>query len=120
MKTSDHEITIYYDPETEIGRETLALAQDSHAKVHDIDINKIPFTATRWLEIFDRLQIPVKEIIAREAYEYHEKYKDGDFSDEDYLKIIRKDPKVLKGPIAIRGKKAILVEEPTDILKVSW
>jgi arsenate reductase len=39
-------------------------------------------------------------------------------SPDDWIKMIQKNPEILKQPIAIRGDKTVLVVTPTDVLQL--
>jgi arsenate reductase len=49
---------------------------------------------------------------------YASKFDHHDLSTEDWIKLIQHAPDIMKQPIAIRGHLTILVESPSDILKI--
>ncbi|MCB0671019.1 MAG: hypothetical protein KDC59_03750 [Saprospiraceae bacterium] len=44
--------------------------------------------------------------------------KGREFDDESWIKVIKYNPDILKAPIAVRGSKAIVCQNPTDILRL--
>jgi arsenate reductase len=51
---------------------------------------------------------------------FEKKFKGHDFelSSNDWIKMIQHNPEIMKQPIAIRGDITILVETPSDIIKI--
>ncbi|MFT4851390.1 MAG: arsenate reductase, partial [Sediminicola sp.] len=49
---------------------------------------------------------------------YKSHFKHHDFSSDDWIKMIRHNPEIMKQPIALRGDITILVKTPTDIIKI--
>ena len=70
------------------------------------------------MEIADRLHITVKDLINQEHPSYKARFEQHDFSTEDWIKMIQHSPEIMKQPIALRGDITILVETPTDIIKI--
>ena len=64
------------------------------------------------------MKIPVSDIVNRQHAAFLGKFASGDFSERDLITILRKNPEIIKQPIALRGAKTILVETPSDIIKI--
>jgi len=60
----------------------------------------------------------VRDLVNQNHPSYKKHFEPHDFSSEDWIKMIKKNPEVMKQPIALRGTLTILVETPTDIIKI--
>lgn len=118
IATSKRQITLYYNPESVIAEKTLAFARAEGVAILDIDIMKTPLTGTQLAELSSRLNMEIKDLVDQEHDSYKSKFEVHDFSTEDWIKMIRSNPEIMKQPIALRGDNTVLVLTPTDILKV--
>ena len=128
IATSDRMITLFYNSNSRRAKQTLAYARAEGLPVEEIDLLKTPLTGTQIVELADRLQLHAPGRPGRpaggatEVNQEHPSYKrhfePHEFSTEDWIKLIRKNPGVMKQPIALRGSLTILVETPSDIIKI--
>ena len=118
IATSDRQITLYYNASSIRARKTLALAKAEGLPIQQINILKTKFTGTQIAELADRLTMEIKDLINQEHPSYKPRFEQHDFSDDDWIKMIQNHPEIMKQPIAIRGDLTILVETPTDIIKI--
>ena len=118
IATSDRMITLFYNSNSSRARKTLAYARAEGLPVDEIDILKTPLTGTQIAELAGRLDMKVGDLVNQDHPSYSRQFDPHDFSTEDWIKLIKKNPEVMKQPIALRGKLTILVESPTDIIKI--
>lgn len=118
IATSERQITIYYNSESIIAEKTLAFAKAEGMAILGIDILKTPLTGTQLAEISSRLNMEIKDLVDQENDSYKLKFKLHDFSSDDWIKMIRSNPEIMRQPIALRGDNTVFVFTPTDILKV--
>jgi arsenate reductase len=57
-------------------------------------------------------------LVNQEHPSYSKRFEHHDFSTDDWIKMIRKNPQIMKQPIALKGDIAILIETPTDIINL--
>lgn len=118
MKTNQRELLIYYNPESSAHRRTVAYAQSLSRYVRAYSFEQAPSTETSWQQILQALGMPPKELLNK-AHPYYQQHIRGcEFAEACWLKVIQNNPDLLKAPIAIRGKRAILCLNATDILKL--
>ena len=79
---------------------------------------KTPLTGTQITELADRLNIEIKDLVNQDHPAYVSHFEHHDFSERDWIKMIQHNPEIMKQPIALRGDVTILVETPTDIIKI--
>ena len=58
------------------------------------------------------------DFVRTQENEYKEKYKGKTFSDDEWVQILVKNPRLLQRPIVVNGGKAILANPPENIGKI--
>ncbi|WP_452229163.1 MULTISPECIES: arsenate reductase family protein [unclassified Lacinutrix] len=118
IATSNRQITVYYSSKSERAKQTLAYAKSEGFKVQEIDILKTKITGTQLVELAEKLHLEVADLVNQDSPAYASSFEHHNLSTDDWIKMIQHNPQILKQPIALRGNKTILVETPTDILKI--
>ncbi|SFW23961.1 arsenate reductase family protein [Cellulophaga fucicola] len=118
IATSNRQITLYYSSESVRAKQTLAYAKTEGYSIHEIDILKEKLTGIQIIELADRLHIAVSDLVNQEHPAYTSKFEPHSLSTNDWIKMIQHNPNIMKQPIALRGDITILIETPTDILKI--
>jgi arsenate reductase len=118
IATSERQITLFYSSKSKRAKQTLAYARAEGLPIHQIDITKAPPTGTQLAELSDRLGILVKDLVNQDHPAYRKKFGHLELSSDDWIKMIRHNPEIMKQPIALRGDITILIETPTDILRL--
>lgn len=118
IATSKRQITLYYSSDSVRAKQTLAYAKAEGFKIEEIDILKTKLTGTQLVELATRLGLDLSELVNQEHPAYTAKFKAENLSTDDWIKMIQHNPEIMKQPIALRGDKTILVETPTDIIKI--
>ena len=119
MKIHNREIMIYYNPESSGDKKTVAYAKSMVSHVKSYAFAKSPSTHTSWQMIIQYLGMHPKQLLNKAHPYYQEHIRGRDFDKECWLKIIWNNPELIKAPIAVRGNKAILCINPTDIYKLT-
>ena len=118
IATSNRLITMFYSSDSIRAKKALAIAKDEGLRIQKIDILKSKLTGTQIAELAEKLNIKIKDLINQEHPAYHEKFLHHELSGRDWIKLIQHNPEIMKQPIVLHGDKTILVETPTDILKI--
>ncbi len=118
MKTHPREILIYYNPSSSSDRKTVAHAQSDVNQVTAFAFGNTPPTSSSWHMILRSLDLHPKELLNKAHPYYQTHIKGREFDKESWLKVLQYNPDLLKAPIAIRGKRAILCTNPTDIYRL--
>ncbi|WP_299212179.1 ArsC/Spx/MgsR family protein [uncultured Dokdonia sp.] len=118
IATSDREVILYYNPDSKIGKKVLAYAKAEGCALREVDVLKTPFTGTQLKELANRLQLTIDGLVNTQHPEFENHFGNPNFSDDDWIKLMRKNPQFIKEPIVIKGDKTILVETPSDITKL--
>lgn len=118
IATSNRQITLYYNSDSVIAKQTLAYAKAEGLPILEIDILKTPLTGTQMAELSNRLGMNVKDLVNQDHPAYFSKFEPHELSTDDWIKMIQHNPEIMKQPIALRGDKTILVETPSDMIKI--
>ena len=118
IATSERQITLFYNPESSRAKQTLAYAKAEGLPIQEVDILKTPLTGTLIAELAGRLGIEIKDLVNQNHPSYASKFERSVLSSDDWIKMIKHNPEIMKQPIAIRGNMTILVETPSDIIKI--
>ncbi len=118
IATSERQITLFYSSKSTRAKQTLAYAKAEGLPIQEIDILKVPLTGTQIAELADRLHLEIKDLVNQEHPSYTSHFEPHEFSSDDWIKMIKHNPEIMKQPIALRGDITILIETPTDIIKI--
>jgi arsenate reductase (glutaredoxin) len=118
MQNQNPELTIYYDNDSAKARMTLAYAMSLTTKVNRQEIHNAEISETILRQLLSRLNVSPKEILNKAHSYYKEVIKGRDFTDQEWLCILRKNPTLLKCPIATYRNQTVLCQTPTDIFKL--
>jgi arsenate reductase len=116
MKTRDNELLIYYDRDSDLARKVLAYARTITRHINEVEIRKTPLTSTIWRQLLEQLGLQPKDLLNKAHPYYQDHVKGRDFDDEGWLNVLIRNPELVKAPIAVRGHRVLLVENPTNIL----
>ncbi len=123
IETNNQQITLYCIENSNRAKQTLVYAKAQGIPVFVIDISKTPITGSQILEIAGRLGMELKDLINQDNDLLDSQLEpinleSQNLSPDDWIKMIQKNPEILKQPIAIRGDKTVLVVTPTDVLQL--
>ncbi|ASV30765.1 arsenate reductase family protein [Maribacter cobaltidurans] len=113
------QITLYYSSENSIGKQINAYIQSSKKKNLAVDVSKTNVTGTQWAELADGLNKEIRDLVAQDHPDFLETYGENqqELDENDWLKILEKEPHLLKNPIAIDGENYIELESAASFKK---
>jgi arsenate reductase len=118
MKTHQREMLIYYNPDSYNHRRTVAYAQSVVPFVRTYTFEKAPSTGTSWQQIIKMLDVHPKELMNKAHPYYQANLRNREFNEQDWLNVIMNNPELIRAPIAVRGGRAVLCINSTDIYKL--
>lgn len=116
VATNKRQLTLIYNSQTSLGKQTLGYVQGTDDRIQTIDISKTKLGDTAWVSIADGLKKPLHELFAKDLPELPE-VNASEFDTDDWLKLLQKNPGFLQKPIAINGEKYMQVETPSEVLR---
>jgi arsenate reductase-like glutaredoxin family protein len=116
LATNKRQLTLVYNSQTSLGKQTLGYVQGADDRILTIDISKTKLGDTAWVSIADGLNKPLHELFAKDLPELPEVDASG-FDTDDLLKLLQKNPGFLQKPIAINGDKYMQVQTPSEVMR---
>lgn len=109
---------IYHNPRCKISRAVLdeLLRNDPNAEIIEY-LKSIP-SAEDLKKLLNKLHLKPAEIIRRSESVFKEKFKGKNFSDDEWIKIIREYPILIERPIVARRNKAIICRPPERLNEI--
>jgi arsenate reductase len=120
MNNSNHRtLTVYLGGNKSKDNQTLAFAKSQGLAIREVDVTKDNMTGTQLLQLANKMQVEIHELIDSNNEEYKAYNIGGKFDQEDWLNLIIKHPEFIKTPIVQGETKAIFIDTPSDTLKVN-
>lgn len=115
---NDNELKLYYHPDNRMAKQTIALAETIKAEKVLINLAEVKLTETQWGELSKLLDKEPIELINIDHPFIKEKLSDDpDMDPNQALKVLVKNPEVLRHPIAIKGDKVIEITGINDLMQ---
>lgn len=119
ISKDNNQINLYYHPDHRLAKKCIAIANANKAKVLAIDISSTRVSQTDWSEIAKLLDTSVVNLVDLEHESITSKFgQTPDLDEFSALKIIQKNPEVIKHPIALREERVVIANTARDILKL--
>jgi len=115
---TDHEIQLYVKPNCTKSKKALAYAKSHSNNVRTIALDKTQSTGTIWQSILSKLDKSPKQLLDKSKPYYQENIKGRDFDKRDWTYLLMNNPELVRSPIAIKGNRAMILDNPTDIYKI--
>ncbi len=109
--------TIYHNPRCKKSRAGLQFIKDRTEDLQIVEYLKTPLTEDDLKLIFMQLNKKPQEMVRTQEAIYKSNFKGKNFTDEEWIKIIVENPKLLKRPIVVKDNKAIW-GDPAEELEI--
>jgi arsenate reductase (glutaredoxin) len=110
-------LKIYHNPRCRKSRAGLDYLMTRHNDVEIIDYIKTGLTRNDLKEILLKTNSKPAELVRKEEDIYKKELKGKSFTDEEWMKILCENPKLLRRPIVISKYKAV-VGDPAEKIDV--
>jgi len=101
-------IEVYHNPRCRKSREALAYLKERNVEPEVIEYLKEVPSAEDLKKVLAKLDMPVEKLIRKEERVFKEKFKGKDFTREEWIEIMRENPKLIQRPIIVNRKKAVI------------
>ena len=109
---------IYHNPRCSKSRQTLKIIRDSGQEFEIVEYLKTPPTEEELQEILQDLNLPIDYLIRKSEEVYKTEFKGKELSDEEWIKALVENPKMLERPIVVKDGQAILGRPPENVQKL--
>jgi len=99
--------TIYHNPRCSKSRAGLAHVKSKTDKIEVVEYLKEPFTADIFKKLLMKLNKKPIEMVRTQEAIYKSDYKGKNFTDDEWVKIMIENPKLINRPIVVKGNKAV-------------
>ena len=106
---------IYHNPRCRKSRETLQIIEASGNKVEIINYLENTPSEDELQEIVNKLNIPAENLLRKGESIFKENFKGKKLSENEWIQVMVKNPKLIERPIVVRGNKAILGRPPQNV-----
>lgn len=111
-------ITIYHNPRCKKSREGLEILENSGQKFQIKEYLKEPVSEKEVKELLKKLQITPIQLVRQNESVWKDNYKGKDLSDEELVRIISENPKIIERPIVVNDESAVIGRPPSNIEKI--
>lgn len=118
MENRESTIKVYHTGDRYKVSQIMALAESNQVKVSDQNIQEEKLSGTQLLTLSNKLALSLDEMVDKESELYRKSLQNVNYDEADWLQVLTEHPKLLKTPIVERGSEILIVETPTDVLKL--
>ena len=106
---------IYHNPRCKKSRAGLQYLQEKGIEPEIIEYLKDPISVEDLKDLLVRLHKKPTEIIRTQEAVYKSDFKGRQFTDDEWIKIMIENPKLIHRPIVVKGPKAVIGDPATEI-----
>ena len=111
-------ITIYHNPRCQKSRTALQHIQAVGTDIKIVEYLKSPPSVKELKEVLQLLQLKPLDIVRKKEPLFISEYKDGTYTDAQWLKILVENPILIERPIVIKDGKAIIARDEISLGKI--
>jgi len=118
MKVSKDEILLIYNSNQLKDRKALVYAKSfQNHSVKEFDVQNNSLTESQLRQLSKRLDIDPVKLVDTQSTKYLRYFSDSDLSSKGTLKVLKKNPRMIKTPIAIYANGAEFINSPNEFIK---
>ena len=111
-------IEIYHNPRCKKSRAGLAHLKEKGVGFEVVEYLKNPIGEAELKDVLVKLNMNPQEIIRTQEEIYRKQYKGKGFTDDEWVKIMVENPKLIQRPIIVKGYKAVWADPPENMDKL--
>ncbi|MBN2747075.1 MAG: arsenate reductase (glutaredoxin) [Bacteroidales bacterium] len=104
---------IYHNPRCKKSREGLKYLEDNGLTFEIVKYLEEPLSHDDLVDIVSKLGVNAEFLVRKQEEEYKKHFKGKTFTNDEWIDVLIKHPKLLKRPIVVRNRKAVWAE-PAD------
>lgn len=108
-------ITIYHNPRCSKSRQGLELVKESGEEFKIREYLKEAVTEEELSGLLEKLSMAPIELVRTEEKIWKENYKNKDLSDEELIRVMVENPKLIQRPVVVKGNKAVVGRPVSNI-----
>ena len=104
---------IYHNPRCSKSRQALALLQEAGCEVEVIEYLKTPPTPDELADVISKLGITSEQLVRKKEAVFRELgLHEQTLTEEQWLRLLCENPRLIERPIVIKGQQAIIGRPP--------
>ena len=108
-------ITIYHNPRCSKSRQGLSILEESGKEFEVVKYLDTPLNSEELSNIIEQLGIKPIDLVRKNEAIWKENFKDKDLSDQEAIKVMVENPKLIERPIVVNNGKAVVGRPPEKI-----
>ncbi|MCD4664057.1 MAG: arsenate reductase (glutaredoxin) [Bacteroidales bacterium] len=108
-------IKIYHNPRCKKSRAGLKYLEDKGVEFEMVEYLKNPLTEDEFNDILVKMNIKPLDMIRTQEEIYRKQFKGKNFTDEEWVKIMIENPKLIKRPVVVKEYKAVWADPPENM-----
>ena len=113
-----NQMKIYHNPRCRKSREGISYLESKKINFEVIDYIKNNLSSGQIRNILKKLKLKPIELVRKNEAIWKEKYKARDFTDDQLIKILSNEPKLIERPIIVSEKLAVIGRPAENIDKL--
>jgi len=109
---------IYHNPRCSKSRQGLAILKDAQVNFEIVEYLKTPLSVKEIKDILSKLKMEPIDLVRKNEAVWKENYKGKELNNEQIIKAMAENPKLIERPIVINKGKAALGRPPENILSI--
>ena len=106
---------IYHNPRCKKSRAGLAFLVEKGTDPEVRDYLKDPLSSEELEQLTRKLEIPAGELVRKQEEKYRKELKGKDISEEEWIRILVENPKLIRRPIIEKNDKAVIGDPVENI-----
>ncbi|MDH4089389.1 MAG: glutaredoxin [Cyclobacteriaceae bacterium] len=118
MQFHPNELFLVYDPQSNVGKQTRAIAHDICNHINEVDVTHEKLSPTYWKEILNMARVHPDELLDHAHPDYKLMVSTNMYTMDGWLELMVHDSHLVMYPIVIFNGNAVVCHTPTDIMKI--
>jgi len=111
-------LKIYHNARCSKSREGLEILKNSGKEFEIIEYLKEPLAENELGNLIKKLKITPIQLVRKNEKIWKDEYKDRDLSDQEIIKVMIKNPKLIERPVIETENDAVIGRPPSNIEKL--
>jgi len=108
-------IKIYHNPRCKKSPAGLEYLKSKGVEFEIVEYLKNPITEDEFKDILMKLNLKPQDMIRTQEDIYKKQFKGKNFTDDEWVKIMVENPKLIKRPIVVKDYKAVWADPPENM-----
>jgi arsenate reductase-like glutaredoxin family protein len=118
MQFHRNELFLICDPQSNVARQTKAIASDICSHINEVNVTQEKLSPTYWREIVNLTGEHPKDLLDKSHPDYAKKVAGDNYTMDGWLEVLVQNGYLVKYPIVVFNQSGVVCRTPTDIMKL--